>query len=249
MIRHRPGSLSILVLCALVSLGLAAPVLAGSIFGRVLFSDEIPAEGTGPFRPVDMTDFPHCEGKYEKPMTNGTLVLGKRKGLSNVFVRIRNAPAGRYNAPRKAEVIDQTGCVCVPRVVGVRVDQPLVFRNSDRIHYSLEGLPSKNPRFNFEMPPTLAERVIRFDKAELSPFVIRDKRHPWRVAFVAVMTHPFFDVTRETGWFKIRNVPDGEYVIEAWHETLGTRRATVTIDEDSDAKIDFRFEIPDAKAG
>ena len=58
---------------------------------------------------------------------------------------------------------------------------------------------------------------------------VSDDVHPWKVAFVGVMTHPFFAVTAADGSFAIAGVPPGNYTIEAWHETLGTVTGRVTV--------------------
>jgi hypothetical protein len=40
-------------------------------------------------------------------------------------------------------------------------------------------------------------------------------------AFVGVVNHPFFAVTKEDGTFKFAGVPDGEYSIVAVHPKAG----------------------------
>jgi hypothetical protein len=44
-----------------------------------------------------------------------------------------------------------------------------------------------------------------------------------------VSDHPFFAVTGDDGRFTIAGLPAGRYELEAWHPTLGTRTATVTL--------------------
>ena len=42
-------------------------------------------------------------------------------------------------------------------------------------------------------------------------------------------SHPFHQVTQDGGAFALRGLPAGEYVIEAWHEKLGTQQHTVRL--------------------
>jgi hypothetical protein len=69
--------------------------------------------------------------------------------------------------------------------------------------------------------------------------------HPWMFAYVGVVEHPFFAVTDKDGAFKISDVPNGKYTIEAYHpKTHGAnpgvaRLATVS----GNTKVDFTIEL------
>ena len=73
-------------------------------------------------------------------------------------------------------------------------------------------------------------------------FPIKCDVHPWMGGFIAVMEHPFFDVTGKDGVYKINNLEPGTYTLEAWHEKLGTQSAEVTITGDKTQTIDFVFK-------
>ena len=60
-------------------------------------------------------------------------------------------------------------------------------------------------------------------------FAIKCDVHPWMRSYIGVFSHPFFAVTGSDGKFTIANLPAGTYEIEAWHEKLGTQKATVTV--------------------
>ena len=76
--------------------------------------------------------------------------------------------------------------------------------------------------------PALAEKV-------------RCDRHPWETLFLGAFADPFFAVTAPDGSFSISGLPDGEYTLEAWHETLGTVTDKVSVDEGGQATADFAF--------
>ena len=65
--------------------------------------------------------------------------------------------------------------------------------------------------------------------------------HPWMRTYLAVMSHPFFSVTGETGEFRIEGLPAGSYTIEAWHERLGTQTATIEVADAATGAADFTF--------
>ena len=226
----------ILVLTLLCGLVASTSTLAGSISGRITYDGKVPN-----LKPYDMSADPACAAKHPGGKArNQGLVLGDGNTLANIFVQVKNPPAGSYAAPGKPVVIDQNGCIYHPRVVGVMAGQPLQFKNSDGILHNVHGLPKQNREFNIGMPPTVKQETVKLNKPE-PVFRVKCDVHPWQSAYVAVMTHPYFAVTGRDGTFKIDNVPDGTYEIEAWHEKLPAQRGSVTV-AGGDASVDFTFK-------
>jgi hypothetical protein len=120
------------------------------------------------------------------------------------------------------------------------VNQPFKVLNSDGILHNVHALPKVNAQFNMAMPASRTEAVEEFAKVE-GMFVIKCDVHPWMKAYVEVLSHPFFDVTGPDGTFRIAALPAGTYEIEAWHEKLGTRTASVTVADGATGSADFTF--------
>ena len=59
-----------------------------------------------------------------------------------------------------------------------------------------------------------------------------------------MLRNPFFAVTKTDGKFSIANLPPGTYEIEAWHEKLGTQKATVTVGARTRSRSRFKFSAP-----
>ena len=221
------------LLCSLAAGG----AFAGTVTGKITYDDRVPK-----FRPVDMNADPACASKHSGPVQPETLVLGDGGALANVFVQIKGTPEKAHPTPSEPLVIDQDGCRYIPHVAGAMVGQTVTFKNSDGILHNVHGLPEVNREFNIGMPPTLKTKDTSFNKPE-PVFPVKCDVHPWMKSYVAVMTHPYFDVTSTDGQFKIEGVPAGTYEVEAWHEKLGTRTAQVTVG-DGGASADFVFKIP-----
>ena len=216
-----------LVVCTMAS--------AGSIAGKITYKGKVPRT-----RPYDMASDPDCAKMHSGgKAANQMLVLGDGNTLANVFVRIKNAPGFGSRVPNEPVVIDQNGCIYEPRVVGVMVGQPLRFKNSDGILHNVHGVPQVNKEFNIGMPPALAQSDVEFNRPE-PVFSVKCDVHPWMNSYVAVMTHPYFAVTGTDGRFKIDNVPDGTYEIEAWHEKLSAKTGKATVSGGA-ATLDFSF--------
>lgn len=236
--RHH-GAILLALLCGV---SLSAAAFAGSVTGTIVYSDQVPPPGKGPFKPIQMSADPMCEAKHSEPVPSGELVLGDGNTLGNVFVQVKNPPAGNYPAPSEPVEIEQLGCLYHPHVLGVMVGQPLLFKNDDGLLHNVHGLPKVNREFNVGMPPSLKEKPVEFGKPE-PLFRVKCDVHPWMNAYVAVMDNPFFAVTGEDGKFTIDNLPAGTYEIEAWHEKLKTLTQSVTVG-DGAATADFSFKIP-----
>ena len=232
---------SVLISICFVSF-LAATVHAASITGTIKYEGEAPK-----FKEIKMDADPICLSHHTSGVYPQTLVLGEGQTMGNVFVYIKKGlPAQKYAAPQEPVVIDQNGCMYSPHVVGVMVGQPLKILNPDGTLHNVHALSKVNPEFNLAMPKFRTETSKVFDKEEFM-FPVKCDVHPWMGAWVTVMGHPFFNVTKEDGKFKIDNVPAGTYEIEAWHEKLGTQKQTVTIAESETKDVTFTFSKPAVK--
>lgn len=232
------SDLRIRSLCvATAGLLLSGAALAGSITGTVNYDGKVPS-----LRPIKMDADPGCAKKHSSPAKSEMLVLGDGNTLANIFVKVTNAPAGNHATP-PAATLDQDGCRYVPHVLGLMVGQEVKILNSDGLLHNIHGLPKVNQEFNQAMPASVTELTKKFDKEE-GMFKVKCDVHPWMGAFVAVVSHPFFDVTAKDGKFEIKGLPAGSYTVEAWHEKLGTKTAQVTISGDEAQTSDFTFAPP-----
>lgn len=208
--------------CAAATL-FATSALAGSITGSVSFEGDVPQR-----RPVKMAADPACEAANPGGRLGEVLVVSADKKLANVFVSITSGVTGDVAVPAESAHIDQTGCMYSPHVVGVMVGQTIEIKNSDPTLHNVHSLPEKSTQFNSAMP--IKDQVIK-KKFTAAERMVRMKCdvHPWMSAYIGVVEHPYFAVSAEDGSFTIDNVPDGTYEIEAWHEHLGTKTASVTV--------------------
>ena len=171
------------------------------------------------------------------------LVAGEANALQNVFVYVKHGlPAQAYSPPREALVLDQQQCRYVPRVLGIQVDQPLTIRNSDPLLHTVHAQGTVNDRFNLGTPVQGMEVKRVFRAAEVMVPVTCDM-HPWMNAYIGVLDHPFFDVTGETGRFSIAGLPPGTYVIEIWHERLGTQTQEVDVSAGEAKDLTFTYTL------
>jgi plastocyanin len=213
---------------------------ASSVTGTVTFDGKAPN-----LRPLAMDADPACAKKHTAPVPSEALVLGNGNTMGNIMVWVsKGLPAGKtWPAPKTPVTLDQKGCQYFPHVMGIMVGQPYRILNSDGILHNVHALPTINKQFNRAMPATLKEASATFDKPE-DMFHIKCDVHPWMSAYVGAFTHPFFFVTGPDGKYTISGLDPGTYEITAWHEKLGTQKATVTVGANDTKAQNFKFAVP-----
>ncbi len=212
---------------------------SGNITGTIKF------EGTAPKAKVIRMDADAmCLAKQKDAVYSQTFVLGEGGTLGNVFVYVKSGLGNmQYPVPSEPAVLDQKGCTYLPHVMAVRVGQKVKFLNPDGTLHNVHAVCKVNPEFNAAMPNFRTEMEKVFNKPEMM-FQIRCDVHPWMSAWMAVMSHPYFTITKKDGQFALTDLPSGTYEIEAWHEKLGTQTAKVTVINGANEKIDFTFSAP-----
>jgi plastocyanin len=213
------------------------PATARTVSGRVLFTGKAPARSV-----IKMSSDPSCvTSGGQKPLDNAVLVAADG-ALQNAFVYVKTGldPVYTFETPSTPLVLDQKGCFFVPRVMGLRVGQPLELANTDPTFHNIHALPKENREFNHGLAPGIPAMRHTFTKPEV---MVRFKCdvHGWMGAHIGVMSHPFYAVTSADGTFSLAGVPPGTYTVEAWHEVFGTRTAEVTVGAGDTPSLSFSF--------
>jgi plastocyanin len=211
------------------------PATAGNISGRVIFSGTVPTAD-----PIDMSMDARCASQAGSDVRDRALVVVDG-GLDNAFVYVKSGLSGyAFRAPADPARLDQDGCVYLPRVLGVQVGQPLEITNSDPLLHNVHAAATANRQFNTAQPFEGMRSTHTFSQREIMvPF--KCDVHPWMIAYVGVVDHPYFAVTNAGGQFELKDLPAGTYTVEAWHEKLGTQTADVTIAPKETRTVELAF--------
>jgi hypothetical protein len=210
---------------------------AGEISGKVTL------KGTPP--PEKKIEFDATCGKlHDKDVTTRHFVTAGDGGLANVFVYIKEVPAGGKPSD-KVPVLDQSGCMYEPYVMGVVTNQKFKIKNSDPLMHNVHATPKAagNKEFNIGQPVQGMESEKTFANREV---LVRFKCdvHPWMFAYVGVMDHPFFAVTDKDGKFKLpADLPAGKYTLVAYHLKAGEASQEVTVGDADKKEANFTLEV------
>ena len=236
------GSWVVLAAVGLSALAYAGDAGSGAIVGKVSFSGTPP-----PPEKVKMSADPKCEA-LRKGGLERQPVRVKDGGLADVLVYVKSEVAGAYPPPAEPVMLDQSGCDYEPHMVVVRVGQPFGMRNSDDTLHNIHLRPAVNKEFNVGQPRKGAVATRTFDKVELMIPAGCDV-HPWMRAYVSVVAHPFFALTREDGSYEIKGLPDGEYEIEAVHSQTKSVTGKVSVKGGKPGKLDLVLEPGTSSSG
>lgn len=211
---------------------------AGVVKGKVNYKGTAPKAAE-----LKMKADPFCDKAHAgKPVPSETVVVNSNNTLKNVFVYIKDGLTQKYPAPAETVTVkfDQKGCQYTPHVFGIQVGQTLEVINSDATLHNVHAMPKVNSQFNVGMPKAGMIIKQKFAKPEVGVKIKCDV-HPWMNAWANVVEHPLYAVTDASGAFQIKDVPAGKYTVVAWHEKLGTKEGTLTVDAAKDATLDFEF--------
>ncbi|MFN2576275.1 MAG: carboxypeptidase regulatory-like domain-containing protein [Pyrinomonadaceae bacterium] len=212
----------------------------GTISGKILFAGKPPQP-----KRIDGSADPQCEAANAELFTEDVIV--KAGKLANAFVYVESGQALDwyvFEAPATEVLLAHRGCQFRPRVIGMRIQQPLQIVNEDATTHNTHFMPKNNADWNQSQPAGGAPLQHKFAAPDVL-IPVKCNQHPWEKAYVAVLSHPFFAVSSRNGAYEISGLPPGQYSVVAWHEIFGEQRAEVSIDVNEKKNLDFSFKRPD----
>jgi plastocyanin len=154
------------------------------------------------------------------PLFNESVVVGKDNGLANVVVWVRTTRLPVHpdyaKSAAKQVVLDNHDCRFEPHVLGIRVGQTLLVKNSDTVAHNTK-VDGESLQFNQLIPAgTSTEKSV--DAAEKQPAPVACSIHEWMSGKIVVRPDPYFAISDKNGNFEIKNLPAGELEFQAWQE-------------------------------
>ncbi len=158
------------------------------------------------------------------------------KGVANVIIYLRKAPAGMpadLKASKVKEVVvDQKGCRYFPHITAVRTDQTVKCVSNDAVAHNVNIAPFVNPAQNFIIPANDQKGTnVTLKSPEALPVSVKCDIHNFMQSYWVVTDHPYVAVTDKEGKFKIEGLPAGEHSFTVWQESAGyiNRKYTVNV--------------------
>ena len=226
--------LSLLLAAALMLLSCRAPapVPPGRVTGRLRVDGALGERAPLPTTPIVARV---CGATVE----DRGIELGAG-GLAGALVFVERGEALPPRASPDA-VLDQRGCLYVPRVLGARTGELLHVSNSDPLVHTVRGQSAEAPApvFNVAMP--LAGMRIQRRLPEVPAIIpVRCDVHPWMRAHVRTFAHGYFTTTDGEGRFSL-TLPPGRHTLVFWHPRWPEARQQVEVAADRDTALEQTF--------
>ena len=209
----------------------------GSIGGTVTINGEAPK-----MEPIPVAKDQEICGNE---IADNSLEVGDGGGVKNAVVWIEEISGGKEGKGCTKDdpaVLDQKGCVFVPRVLVVNKGSSVEYRSSsDPIAHNTKVVSKFGQGFNKLFPAGAAGEGVVLEQAEM--LSVNCDIHPWMTAKLHVMANPYWALTGADGTFKIDDVPAGKYSIKIWHEKLKRKTMEVTVEGGKEAKADAALDV------
>jgi hypothetical protein len=194
----------------------------GDLVGRLVY-DGKPPERTKLKVDKDVD----CCGKFD--IRDESLMVGEDGGLANAYVyccsrRIDICPELEEGI-KKQVVLDNRDCIFKPHCLKIWYSkQELSIVNSDPVAQNIAFSPLGDLAANIVLPAPpdkAAKATWTFKRAQNLPVPIACNYHPWESAFILPLDHPYVNITKEDGRFRISKLPVGKLEFQFWQERAG----------------------------
>jgi plastocyanin len=220
----------------------ADPGATGTLVGSVVFS--------GDYKPLPLIHKAGTEGvkdgsvcaKHDVPNEALLVNMDEGNGVANAFIYLPKAPKGYTKSETPAEplVMDQKGCVFLPRAMIVQTGQTVLIKSDDEVPHNVHTFPTFQESFNQICQPKERDGLkLVYEKVERQPVEVKCDIHPWMKAWHLPVDHPFAAASDASGKFRIEGLPVGVHKFRVWHEKAGQveKSLEVTISADAETEI------------
>ena len=143
--------------------------------------------------------------------------------------------------------IEQVDREFVPYLTVLQTGTTASFPNRDPIlHHVYSFSPAK--AFEIKLYTGKSPSTVTFDKPGI--VTLGCNIHDWMIAYVLVVSTPWFGKTDSSGVVKLRDLPPGSYAVQAWHpqQKASAEPVTVAAEGQAIAKVRFTLEVAARRA-
>lgn len=124
-------------------------------------------------------------------------------------------PKGVFHSMEPTNEVRQAGMQFHPALLPVQVGTPVTFPNDDDFYHNVFSY-SKTKRFDLGRyrKSDRPQPVVVFDQPGVVKLYCEIHQHMRGV--ILVLDTPYFTCTQTNGWYRLQNLPTGQYVLKAW---------------------------------
>jgi hypothetical protein len=194
----------------------------GDLTGRFVVEGDVPE----PKKLVVDKDVDCC-GKFD--IRDESLLVDSKGGLSNVYVYVRSRKVDicpeLEETFSKSVLLDNRDCIFQPHCMAIWLDKQILdIVNSDPVAQNVAFSPLGGKAANIVLPAppdAAAKATWTFKRKQRLPVKIVCNYHPWEVAYILPLDHPYFAISAVDGTFTIPKLPVGKIELQLWQERIG----------------------------
>jgi hypothetical protein len=204
----------------LIPLPLAAGTIEGTVLAKPTARQKVPPRYyLGPYR----------SGRGPRTVEEG--------GPGDVVVFVEGVK-GTFPAPALRPQLVQKDERFNPHVLAVQSGATVEFPNEDDFYHNVFSVVSGD---RFDLGRYAKGKSARQTLIKPGVVVVRCEIHSGMKAYILVVPNPFFAVPGSEGTFSIPDVPEGTYVVKAWHPDFGYQERTISVPATGSVNVSFTF--------
>ena len=172
--------------------------------------------------------------------------VGQGGGLKDVVVVVEGVQSGKPFTFTTAQV-EANVCQFLPFVTVVSDKRQLTVTNRDPVSHDIQGYAYDQAGVDIvihrpSLKATGTTDIVHLVKGR-KVFTMQCGMHPYMQNWGYAIDNPYYAVTDSEGSFSIGDLPPGAYRVKAWHPILGVQEREVTVEPNSTAMLDVRFDV------
>lgn len=163
--------------------------------------------------------------------------------LKDVVISLEYVEAGKPFLKEPVNILSKD-CKFTPGVSVIRQGEEFTVNNVDPVMHNSQVYQSERGKIILNIPIP-AEEVsvgkIQFQKNyKMSQMVCG--MHEFMQSWGYRVQNPYYFVSGEDGTFQMDDIPPGDYVVNAWHNSMKTRSQRVHVEKNSVINLNFEFD-------
>jgi len=201
----------------------------GDLTGRFVYDGKPPER-----KKLKVDKDVECCGKFD--IRDESLMVGADGGLQNVYIYVRSRKVDICpglekefgGKDKKRVLLENRDCIFIPHCMKIwYTKQEFYTTNTQPIADNVAFSPLGDVPANIVLTaaPKSNDKIIsatwKFRRKQRIPIPILCNYHPWESAFILPLDHPYVDISKADGSFRISKLPVEKLEFQVWQERVG----------------------------
>jgi hypothetical protein len=216
----------------------------GTIRGKAILTGKIPEP-----RIFHLVLFPNLElcAKVDTDENMNRLLndfqVSSDGALKDVVISLQHVEVGKPFLKEPVNILSKD-CKFTPGVTVVRQDEKFKVDNVDSVMHNSQVYQSERGKIILNIPipaEEVSDGKIHFQK-NYTQFQMVCGMHEFMQTWGYRVQNPYYFISGDDGTYQLDNIPPGDYVVNAWHNSIKIRTKKVHVEENSVIDLNFEFD-------